>query len=209
MDDHDYRNGVEMEAKRRLFIPNPQDTRCNAFFAAVGKALAVATLFEASCRVLHFRVALRETFSRAFSTTLESTSESPPILQSRSAIEEYLKAQGKKLASHVHLIRRYLDRKSMPADVVSQITQILDDARIARNDIAHKATLNFTAWYVDQEALESDMLFLRDRVAKLALALQLFSMMLPMLNLLSEPPPPLEEYNALPATYQAWVFAEL
>lgn len=192
-----------------FFIPEPNNNRCNAFFVAVGKALAVATLFEASCRSLHLSVVLREILSEAFSTPAESMSGSPPMLESRSAIEKYFKAQGKRLASHVNLIRRYLDRRHVEGDVLAQITDILDEARIARNDIAHRATINFNAWYVDQETMDSAIRFLRERVATLVLGLQLLSMMLPLLNPVPAPPPPLKEFDALPAIYQAWVFGAL
>jgi len=49
----------------RFVIPGSGDNRCDAFFAAVGKALAVATLFEASCRSLHLSVVLRDILSQA------------------------------------------------------------------------------------------------------------------------------------------------
>jgi|SRR5579864_5841039 len=188
-------------------IPSSWNNRCDAFFAAIGKALAVATLFEASCRSLHLSVVLRDILSQAAD---DGMSKLPPILESRSAIKTYLNAQGKKLASHVSLVRQYLDHKHLEIDILSQITDVLDKARIARNDIAHRASLNFNEWYVDQESMDRAILFLRERVETVVLALQLLSMMLPLLSPIpNSPPPPREEFDAIPATYQAWVFAGL
>jgi len=191
----------------RFVIPSFRDNRCDTFFAAVGKALAVATLFEASCRSLHLSVVLRDVLSQAAD---DGMSQLPAILESRSALKTYLNAQGKKLASHVSLIRQYLDSKHLEIDVLSRMTDILDDARVARNAIAHRASLNFNEWYVDEESIDRAILFLREQVATVVLALQLLSMMLPLLSPIpNTPPPPREEFDAMPATYQAWVFAGL
>jgi hypothetical protein len=173
--------GDEMEPAS-FFIPNPENKRCNALFAAVGKTLALATLFEENCRTLH---------------ALPSLPAS--ALDSKAALDSFFQHLGQmKLIEHV----RYL--RSISND---EICRFLDDARVARNEVAHSFFLGFESWTLDPGIMMSGRdLDLRRIVAKLAIGLQITPLMISVRN--KELALAFHALDSLPALYESWVFAD-
>jgi hypothetical protein len=165
-----------------FFIPNPEDKRCSALFAAVGKTLALATLFEENCRTLHALPSL------------------PALaLDSTAALDSFFERLEKmKLIEHVRSLRNTSN---------DEIYRLLDDARIARNEVAHSFLLGFESWHLDPDFMMSGRdLDLRRLVAKLAIGLQITSLMISVQ--IKEPALSLRALDGLPALYESWVFAD-
>lgn len=126
----------------------------DAAYAAIGRALAFATRFEANCRALAAVIGLRE----AMKTRDASDGESVEDVFER-LTQEYW--QLRRLRHHETAVALYV---KLPQD----LRGILRAGRLARNEIAHELTLSI-APEIETEAGRSILLHsLRTAVAKIA-----------------------------------------
>ena len=126
----------------------------DAGYAAVGRALAFATRFEANCRALAVLIGVRE----AMKARSVSDGESVDDLFER-LTQEYW--QVRRLRHHETAVALY---KKLPQDVRA----VLRVGREARNEIAHELTLSIAAEIQTEEGRSTLSASLRRAVAKIA-----------------------------------------
>jgi len=161
----------------------------DAAYAAVGRALAFATSFEANCRALAALIGVCE----AMKVRGASDSESVDDLFDR-LTQEYW--QVRRLRHHeTSVVRRY----KLPEDVRG----ILRVGRAARNEIAHEVTLGIAAEIETEEGRSRLLESLRDIVAKIADADRIVCVLLHLDT--QEPLPTVAAFEEFPTRVIKWV----
>ncbi len=137
-----------------FFVPRSSNLPDATVFGALGRALALATRFESQCRALH---------------GLSSITSNPSLLASETDLAQFLTAFEKRnLNSHIAAIAKLLNAEIEPF-------RVLNNARLARNNITHEATLGFEHWHEWPEAFGSALSALRGWVRQVGEGLQLVS----------------------------------
>jgi hypothetical protein len=168
-----------------IFFPDEVDgerraLEKRALFCAAGKALALATRFEANCIALDVMISLK-------------SSDGSPLASERALADFVGKLWEKTLGSHI-------DRLFKESDIFP----ILTNARKARNAVAHELMLGFEYWH-EPGKLRSFLSILRELVHEIALGELLVSTFLAALNKETLPSP--GALSALPMLYEQWVFS--
>jgi hypothetical protein len=125
----------------------------DAAYAAVGRALAFATRFEANCRALAVLIGVREAMKARSAPDGESVDDLFERLT-----QEYW--QVRRLRHHETAVALY----KLPQDVRA----VLRVGREARNEIAHELTLSIAAEIQTEEGRSALLGSLRSAVAKIA-----------------------------------------
>jgi hypothetical protein len=166
-----------------FFVPRPSALPDASVFGALGRALALATRFESECKVLH---------------KLVSVKSKPSLLQSEAELSQFLaEFERRNLNSHVAAISKLLNAEVEPL-------RVLNNARIARNNIAHESTLGFEHWNDWPKAFGSALKDLREWVRQVGQGLQLVSTLSALVT--HEPLLVPSLLRDLPAHYERWVF---
>jgi hypothetical protein len=126
----------------------------DAAYAAIGRALAFATRFEANCRALAAVIGVREAMKALGASDRESVDDLFERLT-----QEYW--QVRRLRHHETAVALY---EKLPQDVRA----ILRIGRQARNEIAHELTLSIAAEIQTEEGRGTFLRLLRSAVAKIA-----------------------------------------
>ena len=126
----------------------------DAAYAAIGRALAFATRFEANCRALATVIGVRETMKARGAPDDESIDDLFERLT-----QEYWEVR--RLRHHETAVALY---EKLPQD----LRAILQIGRQARNEIAHELTLSIAAEIQTEEGRSTFLLLLRSTVAKIA-----------------------------------------
>ena len=130
-----------------FFFPSHVGDVPPAFFTAAGKALALASRFEASCRVVSMALLLRADRS---------------ILASEKSLRSFTDEIDRRgLNRHILEIRRVVGDEL-------DLFRVLNGAREARNHIAHELMLGFEEWLFHEEAVASFLGMLQERTRTLA-----------------------------------------
>jgi hypothetical protein len=126
----------------------------DAAYAAIGRALAFATRFEANCRALAAVIGLREAMMTRDAANAESIDDIFERLT-----QEYW--QLRRLRHHETAVALY---EKLPKD----IRGILRTGRLARNEIAHELTLGVAPEIETEDGRSIILQSLRTAVAKIA-----------------------------------------
>lgn len=167
-------------------MPRPSALPDASVFGALGRALALATRFESECQTLHRLVSIKS---------------KPALLESEADLSHFLtEFEHKNLNSHIAAISKLLNAEVEPH-------RVLNNARIARNNIAHESTLEFEHWNEWPEDFSSALTDLRGWTQQVGEGLQLVSFLAAVLT--NEPLLAPSLLRDLPSRYETWVFEGL
>jgi hypothetical protein len=161
----------------------------DAAYAAVGRALAFATRFEANCRALVVLIGVREAMKARSAPDGESVDDLFERLT-----QEYW--QVRRLRHHETAVALY---KKLPQDVRA----VLRDGREARNEIAHELTLSLATEIQTEEGRSTLLGSLRSTVAKIAYADRIVCVLAHLET--REPLPTVAAFEEFPKRVVEWV----
>jgi len=167
-----------------LSVPTESSESAKAY-AILGRALALASSFEADCRLVAFALGLKEPNPisgniEAFSTFLEKV------------VTAQLIKNHDRIISKFNLSEKYKD--------------LLSDARNARNYIAHEAGEEIETKLRDQEEWAAWCQILRERLLEIASGKQIVAILIT--RVVKSTMPSASSVSAYPAHIVQWVFSE-
>ena len=130
----------------QFLLDLPSDQRADTFFAAVGRATALGSVFESGCKAL---------------ASLLEVREQVPFESSEALVKLAMAAFARRLQRNISFLSSRLTTSS-------NVAQILDDAREARNSVAHESTLGFSHFLDQPEALSARLAELYQHARRIA-----------------------------------------
>jgi hypothetical protein len=165
-----------------FFFPPTKAEHANVVFAILGRALALAARFESGCRALSSFIQLKE---------------EPSPLDS----EESLRAFSDRLArTQLAQVTRHLADHITPH---ISVFEVLNQARMARNEVVHELPLGFEYWAYDENPWDDQLRALRKAVQLIAGGDQLVSLVVS--EITNEPLPTVAAIQEYPNTLTEWV----
>ena len=166
-----------------FFLPFQDAPWSDPCFMSLGRLLALSQRLESHCRslALHFKVRLA----------------APSPLESEAALHGFCEDVWKQTL-HAHIA--YLSRL---CGSESDLYKILDEARIARNEVAHDVTLGFEHWAYDESLVSEANALIRELATALARADHLLCALESVLS--KKPMPSGEGYRRYSERLVTWV----
>lgn len=164
-----------------FFFPPTKAEHANVVFTILGRALALAVRFESGCRALSLLIHLKE---------------DPSPLDS----EESLRAFSDRLA-RTQLVQLTRDLADYITPYIS-VFEVLNQARIARNEVVHEHALGFEYWAYDESLWDDQLRALREAVQLIARGDQLVSLVVS--EITNEPLPTVAAIREYPNTLTKW-----
>ncbi len=159
------------------------ESALDTYFASLGRLLALAQRFESGCKVLAYLIFRRR--------------NPEDLLGSEDQITHAIKRLYKqRLAQHIEVVAG--------AEDSARVT--LNEARVARNEVAHTVALGFEHWLDEPDRLPS----FREHIHSLALALATGDRWVSVVSsvLTAEPVPTWRALETYPEEFAAWVIGE-